>query len=79
MTENEDGIQYLYGIKLDGVFVIVQVIFVILELLNLIDWDYALILLPSVIFMIYVTIRDGKHWCIFATDTNEEDYYEEED
>lgn len=79
MTENENDMQYLYGIKLDGIFVVVQVIFIILELLNLINWNYALILLPSVIFMIYITIRDGKHWCIFAAETSEEDDYEEED
>ena len=46
----------------------------------LVDWDYGLVFLPSVIFLIYVTIRDEENWMIYLDrNDDEEDYYEEED
>lgn len=70
----------LFGLKTDAIFVIVQILAFILKLLMLVDWDYGLVFLPSVIFLIYVTIRDEENWMIYLDrDDDEEDYYEEED
>lgn len=70
----------LFGLKTDAIFVIVQILAFILKLLMLVDWDYGLVFLPSVIFLIYVTIRDEENWMIYLDrNDDEEDYYEEED
>lgn len=70
----------LFGLKTDAIFVIVQILAFILKLLMLVDWDYGLVFLPSVIFLIYVTIKDEENWMIYLDrNDDEEDYYEEED
>lgn len=70
----------LFGLKTDAIFVIVQILAFILKLLMLVDWDYGLVFLPSVIFLIYVTIRDEDKWIIYLDDDDyEEGDYEEED
>lgn len=70
----------LFGLKTDGIFVIVQILAFILKLLMLVDWDYGLVFLPSVFFLIYVTIRDEDKWIIYLdNDDYEEGDYEEED
>ena len=70
----------LFGVKTDGIFVIVQILAFILKLLMLVDWDYGLVFLPSVFFLIYVTIRDEDKWIIYLDDDDyEEGDYEEED
>ena len=70
----------LFGLKTDAIFVIVQILAFILKLLMLVDWDYGLVFLPSVIFLIYVTIRDEENWMIYLDrNDDEEDYYEEQD
>ena len=70
----------LFGLKTDAIFVIVQILAFILKLLMLVDWDYGLVFLPSVIFLIYVTIRDEENWMIYLDrNDDEEDYYEEKD
>ena len=70
----------LFGLKTDAIFVIMQILAFILKLLMLVDWDYGLVFLPSVIFLIYVTIRDEDKWIIYLDDDDyEEGDYEEED
>lgn len=69
----------LFGLKIDAIFVIVQILAFVLKLLMLVDWDYGLVFLPSVIFLIYVTIRDEENWMIYLDIDDEEGCYEEED
>lgn len=68
----------LFGVKIDAVFAIMQIITLFLKVSTLVNWGYGAVFLPSVFFLIYVTIRDEDSWMIYIDIDDEGGDYEEE-
>lgn len=72
------GGSMLYGIQIDGLFALLQTVFVLLKLSGLVDWDYAFVFIPSVLNLLSDIIRYGESWLIFADFDNGDDADETE-